>query len=94
MLCAIYKSNKKEGMYLYIEKRDHFDPLPEELKSIFGKPSFVMLFNLAGNKTLAHTDNQTVLNHIQEQGFYLQMPPKEDNLFTQWKNAQQVKSQA
>lgn len=94
MLCAIYKSNKKEGMYLYIEKRDNFDPLPEELKILFGKPIFVMLFNLAGKKQLAHIDNQTVINHLQEHGFYLHMPPKEENLFTQWKNAQQASLKA
>lgn len=80
MLCAIYKSPKKEGMYLYIEKRDDFSTLPETLLALFGKPQFVMLFNLLGQKKLAQIDNQTVLEQIKQQGFYLQMPPPIENL--------------
>ena len=49
MLCAIYKSPKEAGMYLYIEKRDQFAAVPEALLKVFGKPIFVMSFNLAGN---------------------------------------------
>lgn len=80
MLCAIYKSLKKEGMYLYVEKRDQFDAVPDELRQIFGKPQFVMLFNLAGEKMLQQAKNQEVLAKIQQQGYYLQMPPPTENL--------------
>ena len=45
-LCAIYKSTKKEGMFLYVAKRDQFDAVPEALQQIFGKPQFFILFNL------------------------------------------------
>lgn len=80
MLCAIYKSPKKEGMYLYIEKRDQFDAVPDELRQVFGKPQFVMLFNLKGEKPLKRVDNQEVLQKIETQGYYLQMPPPVENL--------------
>ena len=30
-LCAIYKSTKKEGMFLYVAKRDQVDVIPETL---------------------------------------------------------------
>ncbi|MGX2949466.1 YcgL domain-containing protein [Ursidibacter sp. B-7004-1] len=80
MLCAIYKSSKKEGMYLFVEKRDQFDQVPEELRQLFGKPQFVMLFNLNGEKSLKRADKQEVLQKIQTQGFYLQMPPPTENL--------------
>lgn len=85
MLCAIYKSKKKDGMYLYIEKRDQFDKIPETLRNIFGKPIFVMLFNLSGQKKLALADNQEVIEKIKVQGFYLQMPPQEENLLETFK---------
>ena len=88
MLCAIYKSAKKDGMYLYVEKRDQFDAVPDALRSAFGKPSFVMLFNLAGNKSLIHANNQDVMDQIKAQGFYLQMPKQEENLLEQFKKAQ------
>lgn len=79
-LCAIYKSTKKAEMYLYIAKRDDFEPVPEPLRQMFGKPQFVMLFNLAGDKALKRAKNAEVLQAIQSQGFYLQMPPPPENL--------------
>lgn len=88
MLCAIYKSPRKEGMYLYLEKRDQFDSIPDELRQIFGKPELVMMFNLMGDKPLKRIDNQDVLQKIQTQGYYLQMPPPEENLHAQFVAAQ------
>ncbi|MDO4430937.1 MAG: YcgL domain-containing protein [Lonepinella koalarum] len=85
MLCAIYKSHKKEGMYLYIAQRDNFTQVPETLMTSFGKPIFVMLFNLKGQKQLIHTSNNEVLEKIQQQGFYLQMPKQEENLYQKFK---------
>ena len=82
MLCAIYKSPKEAGMYLYIEKRDQFDALPEALLTVFGKPVFVMLFNLTGTKPLVNADKTEVLQQIKEKGFYLQTPTKDDWLFS------------
>ena len=82
MLCAIYKSPKEAGMYLYIEKRDQFDALPEALLTVFGKPVFVMLFNLAGTKPLVNADKTEVLQRIKEKGFYLQTSKKDDWLFS------------
>ena len=79
-LCAIYKSPKKEGMFLYVAKRDQFDSVPEALRQMFGKPQFVMLFNLTGEKQLNRSKNEEVLQAIQTQGFFLQMPPPPENL--------------
>ncbi|MEC9059979.1 MAG: YcgL domain-containing protein, partial [Pseudomonadota bacterium] len=31
MLCAVYKTRKKDGMYLYVPKKDHFEDVPEPL---------------------------------------------------------------
>ncbi|MCK3655947.1 hypothetical protein A4G19_09865 [Pasteurellaceae bacterium Macca] len=82
MLCAIYKSCRKEGMYLYVAKRDEFDAVPDSLRQAFGKPQFVMLFNLAGEKPLARADKKEVQQHLEQTGFYLQMPPPVENLHT------------
>ena len=87
-LCAIYKSTKKEGMFLYVAKRDQFDAVPEALRQIFGKPQFVMLFNLNGQKPLKRVKNEEVLQAIQTQGFFLQMPPPPENLLTAFRQAQ------
>lgn len=81
MLCAIYKSPRKVGTYLYIQKREDFSAVPQGLLETFGKPIFVMPFNLAGTKPLANADKDVVLQNIQQQGFYLQMPKENDWLF-------------
>ncbi|WP_424405717.1 YcgL domain-containing protein [Pasteurella sp. PK-2025] len=82
MLCAIYKSKRKVGTYLYVEKRDQFEPVPDALREAFGTPIFVMMFNLAGEKPLVNADKDEVLKQIQHNGFYLQMPKEDDWLFS------------
>ena len=83
MLCAIYKSLKKSETYLYVEKRDDFTRVPEALMNQFGKPQFVIVFNLAGEKPLLRTSNDKVINELRENGFYLQLPPKTESLLEQ-----------
>ncbi|MCC2607382.1 YcgL domain-containing protein [Planctobacterium marinum] len=85
MLCAIYKSSKKTETYLYVEKRDDFSRVPEPLMDTFGKPQFVMLFNLAGSKSLIRTSNDKVSEALTESGYYLQLPPKTESLLVQHK---------
>lgn len=79
-LCAIYKSSKRDGMFLYLAKRDQFDYVPEVLRQMFGKPQFVMLFNLNGEKQLKQLKNEDVIQAIQTQGFFLQILPPPENL--------------
>ena len=81
MLCAIYKSLRKPGCYLYISKRDDFSVVPDILMQSFGKPQFLMPFNLKGSKLLVHADKNEVMEKITQQGFYLQMPKQDDGLF-------------
>ncbi|AKD41267.1 YcgL domain-containing protein [Pasteurella multocida] len=81
MLCAIYKSTRKMGTYLYVAKRDQFDAVPEVLRNAFGPPIFVMMFNLAGEKALINAEKAEVRKQIETQGFYLQMPKEDDWLF-------------
>ena len=85
MLCAIYKSAKKPNSYLYIAKRDQFAPVPDALLQHFGKPIFMLMFNLAGNKPLANADKQQVQQQIEEKGYYLQML-SDDEIFRDFVN--------
>lgn len=84
MLCAIYKSSKKEGAYLYLSKKDDFSQVPDQLMQMFGKPVMVMMVNLAG-RTLAQVDIEKVKQSINEQGFFLQLPPPPKNLLEEYK---------
>lgn len=90
MLCAIFKSLKKPDTYLYVKDRHDLSDVPADLLSMFGKPQFVMLFNLDGNKQLVNKDNQSVKDAILDKGFYLQLPPPVENLLDQHKK--QVKA--
>ncbi|WP_318465844.1 YcgL domain-containing protein [Photobacterium leiognathi] len=84
MLCAIYKSLKKDNTYLYINKKGDFSDVPEALMTTFGKPQFVMVLKLDGRK-LALADVEKVKEALKTVGFYLQVPPPVTNLLDQYK---------
>ena len=75
VLCDIYKGNKKEEMYLYVNKTDGLDRVPEELLSSFGDLSPVTILVLSETRKLARADILKVLQELRDKGFYLQMPP-------------------
>ncbi|MBE2894188.1 YcgL domain-containing protein [Spirabiliibacterium falconis] len=77
MQCAIYKSTKKEGMYLYLCQKDDFSAVPELLLAQFGRAQFVMMLDLSQRNKLARADIEQVKQQLQTEGFYLQMPPKD-----------------
>lgn len=80
VLCQIYKSPRREEMYLYVEKDRDLQDVPEVLLRQFGKPEQVMLILLSPEKRLARVDVNEVLTHLDEVGYYLQMPPTQAQL--------------
>ncbi|MBE5202131.1 YcgL domain-containing protein [Pectobacterium quasiaquaticum] len=82
MFCVIYRSAKRDQTYLYVEKKDDFSRVPEELMKSFGTPQLSMLLPLDGRKKLANADIEKVKFALQEQGFYLQVPPPVESLLT------------
>jgi uncharacterized protein YcgL (UPF0745 family) len=77
LLCSVYRSSKKEGMYLYVRRGTDLGTLPEGLMKVFGLPGHALDLLLTAEKKLARADSTTVMAHIRDQGFYLQMPPSE-----------------
>jgi uncharacterized protein len=84
MLCTVYKSLKKEGAYLYIQKRDDFSKVSDTLMAMFGKPKLVMTMSL-DNKQLSRVDVKTVRESLEKDGFFLQLPPPPENLLEEHK---------
>ncbi|MGM3161792.1 YcgL domain-containing protein [Dickeya undicola] len=80
MYCVIYRSSKRDQTYLYVEKKDDFSRVPDELMKSFGLPHLVMLLPLDGRKKLASADINKVKQMLTAQGFYLQLPPPPENL--------------
>lgn len=86
MQCSIYKSSKKDEMYLYIacptepdQATEDFSPLnvlPEAVRVAFGLATFVMSLELSEARKLARVNVLHVMDSIQTQGFFLQMPPE------------------
>jgi len=85
MLCVIYRSTKKPQTYLFIKQRDNFSDVPEALMSLFGTPTLVTMINLANKEKLALADLDTVKENLENPGYYLQLPPPQDNLLDQHK---------
>ncbi len=75
MLCFIYKSLKKDELYLYINKKDDFSAIPETLYSSFGRLEFVMELRLSPERKLAREDVNRVMSNLESKGFFVQMPP-------------------
>jgi uncharacterized protein YcgL (UPF0745 family) len=62
LTCWVYRSSRKDEMYLYLADKDVFDPVPEALLKAMGR--------------LAREDVNQVLANLRDQSFHLQMPPR------------------
>jgi len=78
MQCFIYKSLKKDYLYLYIDKKDDFSKVPDALVNSFGKIEFVMDLELSPERKLAREDAGKVIESLMEQGFFVQLPPQKE----------------
>lgn len=77
-ICSIYRSSRVEGMYLYVDKKEDVARVPEALLQKFGRPELAMTLLLHPERKLARADVNIVLDGIAKHGFYLQMPPQDD----------------
>lgn len=75
-LCSIYRSDRQAETYLYLAHGQAFSDLPPELRQLFGEPAFVMHLDLAADRRLARVETRIVLEQLQTEGFYLQLPPE------------------
>jgi len=80
MKCWIYRSPRKDEMYLYLAEQDGFSAVPEALLRHFGRPHFVMELELGPEQRLAREDADEVRANLAERGFHLQMPPPDPQL--------------
>lgn len=78
-IVQVFRSSKKDEMYIYVAKEDGLNVVPEELMTRFGTGISAMVLLLDKDKKLARTTGEKVLTAINEQGFYLQLPPAKDD---------------
>jgi len=74
--CWIYKSSKKDEMYLYVREEEYEKLVPEALLTAMGKLEKIMELDLHSDRPLAREDVNQVIDQLLEKGFFLQMPPK------------------
>ena len=71
-------------MYLYVDKRKGLKDLPAPLTDLFGTPIHVLDMLLNDSKKLGRATPEQVLADIKTKGFFLQMPPAEqENLLAE-----------
>ena len=75
MICFIYKSLKKNELYVYLNKKDDFSSIPEQLFKSLGRLEFVMELELTPQRRLARENAVKVMAALENKGFHLQMPP-------------------
>lgn len=80
LLCNIYKSRRKEETYLYVSLKDDLTRVPDVLLETFGRPELVTKLIITEDRKLARAEADKVLASIEEQGFYLQLPPPKEEL--------------
>ena len=81
LVCQVFRSSRKQEMYLYVDKSRALQDIPDALLAQFGDPTPVMVLLLTPEKVLARANVAVVLADIKAQGFYLQMPPTAAELF-------------
>lgn len=77
----IYKSQRHKFTYIYLSKKDDFEIVPEDIRPYLGDLKFVMQLDLCLKPQLANADIKKVRAALNEQGFYLQIPPTDFKVF-------------
>ena len=75
MQCFIYKSCKKDQLYLYVAKKDDFSCVPEALLTTMGTPVYAMTLVLTPERKLAREESRVVMRNLREKGYFVQLPP-------------------
>ena len=75
LVCKIFRSPRHEGMYLYVASGEGLERVPESLLQRFGRPVEAMTLLLTPGRPLARCEPEEVIRQIQQQGFFLQLPP-------------------
>ncbi len=74
-LVQVFRSEKKENSYLYVEHGCDLETLPQALRNMLGQLNPVLSMRLTPDRKLARYTGAQVLEAISAQGFFLQLPP-------------------
>ncbi len=80
MQCWIYKGSRRAETYLYLRAEGETSTVPAALLEAMGTLEFVMELTLSPERTLARASAEQVIRDLEQNGYYLQMPPAEEKL--------------
>lgn len=75
IICSVYRSRRKQDVYVYVDHEVGFERLPDELRNELGALDKAMTIILTPERRLARADAAKVMAQIRENGYYLQLPP-------------------
>ena len=70
MNCFVYRSEKKQGMYLYLSTKDDFSCVPDSLMKLLGDVTFSFEFDLSKKRNLVKAESKEVMRVMKESGFF------------------------
>ena len=73
--CKIYRCSKRDEMYLYVLESKTIEDLPAELLALVKELTHVMDLELSPQRKLAREDVNKVMDKLEQDGYFLQMPP-------------------
>lgn len=76
--CRIYRSSRKRELYLYLDEGALLEDLPEGLRRDLGTLTEIMTLAIGPQRRLARAQARQVLEAIEKQGYFLQLPPSMD----------------
>ena len=83
MNCFVYRSNTKPGMYLYLVEKDDFSDVPDSLIKLLGDIVYSFEFDLSKDRKLVKAEALEVIRNMEENGYFLQLPPAKDEVLRQ-----------
>lgn len=78
--CGVYRCARKADTYLYLKSGIDTGDLPEGLLELLGELTQFLSLDLDRNSKLAQVSAEDVVAALEEQGFFIQMPPAEERL--------------
>lgn len=78
MQCFVYRSRHRQRTYLFLPQKDDFSQVPESLVRLFGEAEFSFEFELVPGRKMILAEASEVQRNLQENGFFLQLPPGDD----------------
>ena len=90
MRCHVYRSSRKEGLYVYLPREDDFSSLPENLTKQLGQLELALTLELTQDSKLNREQPALVLDNLNKQGYHVQMPETLESLLKSHRSMQGV----